>query len=210
MNETTLHSPSTNLRRFGAAALAALLAPALLGACMSASVQTFGSPEEATAALIDAAATGDMEEAERIFNSFARSSVERDRVYASLFDAAERRYESGDGDEAANLLALITTKYPNAVAAREALAYSLLIERAERGKASPDLTERMMAAIDDVRASTDRPPVWIDLAATQAAIDAGEIDNARRTFGRFLDGWEGNPSALLGYVEDIDRYLKTH
>lgn len=204
-DDMTQTTPSPFVAKCAAAALAALLA-----ACASTSVQTFGSPEEATAAMIDAAAVGDMEEADRIFDSFARSSVERDRAYASLFDAAERRYESGDGDEAANILELVTTKFPSAIAAREALAYSLLIERAERGEASSELTERMMAAIDHVRASTDRPPVWVDLAATQAAIDAGEIENARRTFGRFLDGWEGNPGALLGYVEDINRYLETH
>lgn len=178
--------------------------------CASTSVQTFASPEEATAAIVTAAEAGDDDEANRIFDSFARSSVKRDQVYASLFDTASSRYESGRSGDAARILGFVTKNYPNAVAAREALVYSLFLERAEAGVATDESTEAMEAAIKDVRSSVATPSPWVDLADTQVAIDKNDLPRARRSFDAFLARWDGAPASVVLYVEDIDRYLQSH
>lgn len=181
-----------------------------LGACSSTSVRTFSSPSEATAAMVTAAESGDMDEASRIFDGYARSSVSRDRVYAQLFDAAESRYESGQPMNAANLLRFVSGRYPNAIAAREALVYALFLERVDRGAPDDQLRRDLEAAISEVRAKAPRPANWVDLAATQASIDAGDMESARATFASFLGVWEGSPASLMPYVEDLDRYLQSH
>lgn len=188
----------------------ALLATFALAACSATSVQTFSNPAEATAAIVQAAEVGDQEEARRIFDSFARSSVQRDRVYASLFDAAEARYDRGDGGAAANILQFVTAQYPAAVAAREALVYSLFIDRAGGATPTDEGAMALAQAVQGARESNPQPSPWIDLAATQVAIDRGDLASARADFSQFLDRWDGQPAGLMEYVEDIDRYLQTH
>ncbi|MEM8711972.1 MAG: hypothetical protein AAGG01_13560 [Planctomycetota bacterium] len=188
----------------------ALLAASALTACSSTSVQTFSSPAEATAAIVQAAEAGDQEEATRIFDSFARSSVQRDRVYASLFDAAEARYDRGNGGAAANILTFVTAQYPAAVAAREALVYSLFIDRASGAEPTDDGVVALAQAVEGARESNPQPSPWIDLAATQVAIDRDDLSSARADFSQFLERWDGEPAGLMEYVEDIDRYLQSH
>lgn len=190
--------------------LLAVLAPFFAASCASTSVQTFANPQEATEALVAAAEQGDDAEARRIFDSFARSSVQRDKVYASLFSAAEARYDRGNGGAAANILQFVTLEYPAAVAAREALVYSLFVERASADAASEGQAEVMAEAIESARAASRAPSAWIDLAAAQVAIDQGNISSARVEFGNFLGAWDGQPASLVPYVEDIDRYLQSH
>ncbi|MEM1451682.1 MAG: hypothetical protein AAF957_24730 [Planctomycetota bacterium] len=187
-----------------------LAASTLAWSCASTTVSTFASAEEATAAIVTAAANGNADEAERIFDSFARSSVQRDKVYATLYQAAEERYEAGRGQEASLILALVTKKYPKAAAAREALVYARFIERAESGSSSEESNREMRAAIDDLRASSGSAPPWVDLAETQLAIDEGDMDLAARSFETFLEGWNGQPESLALYVEDINRYLQSN
>lgn len=178
--------------------------------CAATSVSTFATPEEATAAIVTAAEAGDKAEAVRIFDSFARSSVQRDRVYATLFDAASERYESGRSSEAARILDFVTAKYPNAIAAREALVYALFLERADGGAATASSMKEMRSAISAVRSATPNPSPWIDLAETQVAIDEGDLSAARVVFAEFLGDWDGTPDSIVLYVEDIDRYLQSH
>ena len=200
-----------NVRLHGPAPLlASFLAALACFSCAATSVSTFATPEEATAAIVTAAEAGDKGEAIRIFDSFARSSVQRDRVYATLFEAASERYEEGRSADAARILDFVTGKYPNAIAAREALVYALFLERADSGEASDASMKAMRSAIEAVRSSTPTPSAWIDLAETQVAIDEGDLDAARRTFGEFLGDWNGTPDSIVLYVEDIDRYLQSH
>ena len=187
-----------------------LLASSLGASCASTAVQTFANPAEATKAMVVAAEAGDQEEARRIFNSFARSSVKRDQVYASLFNAAETRYERGDGAGAARILELVTQEYPAAVAAREALVYALFVDRAGSEEPSESQIEAMELAIDAAREASPQPSVWVGLAATQVAIDRDNTTAARAEFDGFLQAWEGEPASLMPYVEDLDRYLQTH
>jgi hypothetical protein len=186
--------------------VALLLAPS----CASTSARTYSTPEEATAAITTAAATGDMQEAGLIFDSFAEEPVQRDRVYAALFDAASVRYESGRNAEAANLLTFVTERYPHAAAAREALVYALFLERAEVGAATDASTSKMKKAITAVRSGVATSPPGVDLAETQVAIDGGDLARARDTFDAFLTSWDQTPPELVVYVEDIDRYLQSH
>jgi hypothetical protein len=188
------------------AALVLLLAPS----CSSTGTRAYATPEEATTAIITAAGAGDVQEAGRIFDSFAADPVERDRVYAAVFNAASERYEAGNSAEAANLLTFVTEHYPNAAAAREALVYALFLERAESGAMAAASTGELKAAITSVRAGVTVPPTWVELAATQVAIDDGELARARETFDAFLTTWDQQPSGLALYVEDIDRYLQSH
>jgi hypothetical protein len=190
---------------------AVLFITPLLGAsCAATSVQAFANPGEATQAMVLAAEAGNHEEARRIFNSFARSSIQRDKVYANLFNAAETRYERGNGAAAARILELVTVEYPAAVAAREALVYSLFVDRAGADAPSEGQTESMALAISAAREASGRRSPWVDLAATQVAIDRGDTSAARAEFDGFLQGWDGEPADLLPYVEDLDRYLQTH
>lgn len=191
--------------------LVAAGAALLLASCAATQVRTFGSPEEATVAIIESAGSGDQAEASRIFDTFAKSSVQRDQVYASLYGAASGRYAEGAGVEAANILEFVAAKYPRAVAAREARVLALFVERAESG-ATPtgEDVKALDASIRDVRSLTEAPAAWVELAATQVAIDRGELDRARDTFTRFLGIWDGQAASLGPYVEDIDRYLRSH
>lgn len=190
------------------ALLPLVLAAATL-ACRSTSVRFYDSPEEATQAILAAAEAGDTAEANRVFDSFARSSIQRDRVYATLYDAAQARYENGRAGDAALVLAFVTDRYPGAVAAKEALVYALFLERAERGAADGELTAAIDAAVADVRAASPTPAVWVDLAATQAALDAGDRARAEDAFASFLGAWDGSPAELMTYVEDLDRRLQS-
>ncbi len=189
---------------------ALLLVPFLGASCAATSVQTFANPTEATQAIVQAAEAGDQDEARRIFASFARTSVQRDKVYASLFNAAETRYERGNGAGAARILELVTTEYPKAVAAREALVYSLFVDRAGAEAPTEGQTESMALAIDAARSASSQTSAWVALAATQVAIDRGDTSSARAEFDGFLQGWDGQPADLLPYVEDLDRFLQTH
>ncbi len=185
--------------------IAAVLA---LAGCRSTSVQTYSSPEEAIRAIIAAAEAGEGEEASRIFDTFARSSVQRDRVFAELFDAGVSRYEAGRHRAAADVFSFVCERYPGAVDARESLVYALLLQRGHSDGVEPGLTAELEAAVADARASSPTPAVWVDLAATRAAVDAGDLPRARENFAVFLSAWSGEPAALTAYVEDLDRRLR--
>lgn len=191
--------------------LATLLLASSLGAsCSLTPARTFANTTEATQAMVVEAEAGNQKEARRIFDSFARSSDERDKVYASLFAAAETRYERGNGAGAARILELVTAEYPDAVAAREALVYSLFVDRSDSAEPTEDQTKAMTQAIDAAREASLQPSAWVGLAATQLAIDLGDTSAARSEFDGFLQSWDGEPASLMLYVEDIDRYLQTH
>lgn len=182
----------------------------LAPSCSSTSTHAYSTPEKATTAIIAAAAAGDVQEAGRIYDSLLDDPVQRDRVYAAVFNAASQRYESGQSAEAANLLTFVTEHYPNAAAAREALVYALFLERAEAGATGDTSTGALKEAIADVRSGVARPSAWVELAETQVAIDDGDLQRARATFDTFLTSWDRAPADLVVYVEDIDRYLQSH
>ncbi len=190
--------------------LTLFLATLTVASCASTSVATFNTPEEATEAIVRAAEAGQDDEAQRIFDSFARSSVQRDKVYGAMFSAAAARYERGEGRGAAHILSFMAEQYPAAVSAREALVYALFVDRASAEVAEESQTEELALAVEDIRGKSGQTSAWVDLAATQVAIDRGDIATARSEFGHFLDAWDGAAIELVPYVEDIDRYLQSH
>ncbi|MEE2940783.1 MAG: hypothetical protein VX460_10395 [Planctomycetota bacterium] len=179
----------------------------VLAACQSTSVQTYSSPEEATRAIVAAAEAGDGVEASRIFDTFARSSVQRDRAFAELFDAGVSRYEDGRYRAAADVFSFVCERYPRAVNAKECLVYALLLQRSTSETAEPGLIAELDGAVAAARAASQAPAVWVDLAAAQVAIDANDLARAREDFAAFLGAWGGEPAALMIYVEDLGRRL---
>ena len=152
-----------------------------LAACQSTSVQTYSSPEEATRAIIAAAEVGDGKEASRIFDTFARSSVQRDRVLAELVDAGVSRLEDGRYRASADVLDFVCQRYPDAVEAKESLVFALLLERGNSESAEPGLIVELERAVADVRAASPAPAFWVDLAATHVAAEAGISPRRGRT-----------------------------
>lgn len=195
-------SPIQTMKR--AILTAAVLA---LTACQSTSVQTYSSPEEATRAIIAAAEVGDGKEASRIFDTFARSSVQRDRVFAELVDAGVSRQADGRYRASADVLDFVCQRYPDAVDAKESLVFALLLERGNSESAEPGLIVELERAVADVRAASPAPAFWVDLAATHVAAEAGDLATARENFAAFMGAWSGEPAALTIQVEDLDRRL---
>ena len=182
-----------------------LLAAAILSlaACQSTSVQTYSSPGEATRAIVAAAEIGDAEEASRIFDTFARSSVQRDRVLVELVDAGLGRLEAGRHRASAGVLSFVCDRYPGAVGARDSLVLALLLERGTADSAGPGLTAALEARPSDARALSPSPAIWVDLAATHVAVDAGDLGRARESFAVFMGAWSGEPAALTIQAEDL-------
>lgn len=191
-------------------ALIAVILAHLVGvSCISTSVRYYSSPEEATVAIVESIDAGDDGEASRAFDSFARGSIQRDRVYAELYGTAEQRFDKGNTSGAAEVLEFVTLKFPGAVNAHEALVYARFVERAERGAATEEGTRALGEAIDGYRGVAAEPSAWVDLASVQHAIDAGNLAVARADFIRFVDGWDRQSADLMPYVEDLGRYLET-
>lgn len=180
-----------------------LLAAAILAlaACQSTSVQTYSSPGEATRAIVAAAEIGDAEEASRIFDTFARSSVQRDRVLVELVDAGLGRLEAGRHRAAAGVLSFACERYPGAVGARDSLVLALLLERGTADSAGPGPTAALEEAVADARALSPSPAIWVDLAAAQVEVDAGDLGRAQESFAAFLGAWTGQPASLTPLVE---------
>lgn len=186
-----------------------LLAAAILAlaACQSTSVQTYSSPGEATRAIVAAAEIGDAEEASRIFDTFARSSVQRDRVLVELVDAGLGRLEAGRHRAAAGVLSFACERYPGAVGARDSLVLALLLERGTADSAGPGQTAALEEAVADARTVGPSPAIWVDLAAAQVAVDAGDQGRAQESFAAFLGAWTGQPASLTSQVEELRRRL---
>lgn len=202
-NHLTTPLPPTQMMNRSLLAAAVLA----LAACQSTSVQTYSSPEEATRAIVAAAEIGDVEEASRIFDTFARSSVQRDRVLVELTDAGLGRLDVGRYRAAAGILSFACERYPGAVEARDSLVRALLLERGTSDSAGPGLTAELEEAVADARAVSPSPAIWVDLAAAQVAVDAGELGRAKESFAAFLGAWTGQPASLTPQVEELRRRL---
>ena len=178
----------------------------LLASC--ATVPT-GTPKEVATTLIEDLDAGRVQDADDLFDRIADDDSYREKVYPVVFEAARERYAQGDPAAAAQLLRFMAPRYPDALSVREALLYSLFLERAQSTAPDPALMEELDEALSELRASATEVPVWVDLVAAQQAVDRGERSAARESLARFLERWEGQPPELLLYVEDLERYLRT-
>src|SRR5262249_34445064 len=134
----------------------------------------------------------------------------REQLYPLLYEAARSRYQGGDAAHAAAVLRFMERQYPNSSAVQEALVHALFLERAASEHPPADLVRELGDTLGHL-AQRDSP--LIELARAQNAIDRGDLGAAREALARYrakpLDA--GATSAELSvYVEDVDRYLKSH
>lgn len=184
-----------------------ILPASLLMACASVPP---GEPGEVADAILADLDAGRVSEATERFEAVSSDGRFREAVYPVLYDAASRRYRESQMEQAAPLLRFLSDHYPNAVAAREALLYTLLVIRAGQDAADPQLLAEMEHLLHRIHAASMDPPVWVDLAATQLEIDRGRLRDARAAYDRFRARWDRQPAELVEYVEDLDRYLQSH
>jgi len=187
--------------------LSSCLLALVTASCVSAAT---APPDELAADIVAALDAGQRAHADALFASAAGSEAHRERVYPVVFGAARQRFEAGEPAAASAQLDFLTDAYPEARSARVALLYSLFLQRTEQAEAEPTLVLALGEAVADVREASSTPPAWVDLVEAQQAIDGGELDRARRSYDRFVAGWNGTPAPLTIYVEDVGRYLATH
>ena len=131
-------------------------------------------------------------------------------IFPILYDTAQARFEAGETQSSADVLRFVIDQHPDAVSHRQALIYALFLDRASQPEADRDLTTEIDQAIKGLRELEANPVAWLDLVETQQQIDRGDTLAARKSFAKFLDGWDQEPVELMLYVEDINRYLSTH
>lgn len=166
-------------------------------------------PEELANELITTLDEGKTKEARERFERVEDDAEYREKVYPVLFGAARGRYQQGDGAGAAVLVRFLHEAYPDAVAAREALLYSLFLARASQETPDPALSAELEQLLADMRAGEGPLPVWVDLIEAQQGIDRGDTTGARAAYERFVAAWDRRPGdpVLEVYVDDIGRYL---
>lgn len=188
-----------------------LLVPActlFLVACASTG-KTPGTPESKASGIVSALEVGDAGGAARLFSSLSDAG-ERDQAYPILFSAAEQRYETGNELAAVEILRFMSPRYPDAASVKLARLYGLFMVRSERPDVAPEFAKEMASVLDEVRAATPAPPLWVSLIEAQVAIDQGRVEDARPHYESFRRRWNGVPHRLALYVADLERYLATH
>lgn len=164
-----------------------------------------GPPEEVGDGIVAALAEGDTERAAYMYDRIERDPEYREQIYPTLFDAARDRYIGNDFEGAADVLRFMLPRYPQAMAVKEAMAYSLFLQRASTGRADG------ARELEELLESLGNRPIgsspWIALVETQVAIDRGDDAAALDGFDRFLAHWNGGPAELAVYVDDLGRYL---
>ena len=168
-----------------------------------------GPPEEVAPRIAKALDEGDTDEAEELFEASASESGATEQLYPLLYEEADQRYQAGESARSARLLGFMAKVYPNARAVREARVYALFLQRAH-GDPTPELVKDIAAAVGELRKAGGDTPFWIGLVEAQLAIDRGESQAAREAFAGFQKAWNGQPTELAVYVDDIDRYLVSH
>lgn len=178
-----------------------ILTAAFLAGCALTSV----APEEAGPRIVTALDEGKVSEAASVFGDTA----ERERLYPVLYQAAETRFEEGRYAQASEVLRFMKERYPDARSVREALLYSLFLERAEGGGLEEEELEEMAALASELENAPGAEP-WVRLASVQVAVDRGRPEEAREALTGFVDSWDGQPASLLPYVEDLERWIQSH
>lgn len=166
------------------------------------------SPDSVGERLVAALDDGDVREADGLFDSLARDPDAVERVYPVLYEAAEARFDAGEPARASAILRFMAPRYPDARSVREAWLYALFLERAESDEADPALVDEMETLVGELEGPPR--PLWVDLAATQVAVDRGRGAEAGESYVRFVDAWSGEPASLMPYVEDLERWIRTH
>lgn len=186
----------------------ALLLPLLLAsaACVAAPP---GPPDAVAQALLVELDAGRSAQADELFESVRRDAVYTEEIYPVLFERARRRYGEGDFAGAADVLRFLSRHYGEAKAVREALLYALFLERASSPEPDPARARELDAVVADLQARDAKTP-WLDLVVAQQRIDQGRLPEAREAFQRFVPNGPPLTPELALYVENVDRYLRSH
>jgi hypothetical protein len=184
-----------------------LLALPLAAGCAAAPA---GPPDQVAARIVVDLDRGESDDARELWKGVAARPEHRERIYPILYQAARERYSRGDVAGSSRILRFMEPRYPDALAVRQALLYSLFVERALMEAPDPKLVAAIEEGLADVREGSAQLPAWVDLVATQTAIDQNRLSEARESFGRFRSQWQGEPQELALYVEDLERYLTSH
>ena len=179
-----------------------ILLVALFASCASAPSNPMALGDQIIADL-DA---GLLSQAENKFEAVANDAKWRESLYPRFFAEARERYESGDFEGASVVLRFSVDQYSQASAMREALLYSLFQLRAQKEHPDAALVQELELVAQDFLDSGG-PSLWTDLIAAQTAIDLGHADRARNSYQRFVANWNGEPTELTTYVDDLGRYL---
>ncbi len=168
-------------------------------------------PEAVAAEIVNHLKAGKTTSAEQAFAAVASSQRHRDVIYARVYHGAGNDYAHSKYDAAGVSLRFLANHYPEAIAVREALLYSLFLQRvAQEAPPSPAATREMQALLNDLRSRERQPPAGVDLVSAQLAVDAGRIGEARDSLAAFRSRWNGSPAVLLPYVTEIERYVASH
>jgi hypothetical protein len=199
---------STTSHRFAPWRTAACVVALLAASCQSVPDKT---PTEAAAAMADMIVARDSDAADDMFGRLEASVEHREVAFSVLYAHGRDAYEDGDYPTATRFLRFLERHYPAAGAPKEALLYALFLARvaSDEPQSSGSLQE-MDRLATAVRTRNGSAPPWIDLVAAQMAVDRGRPADGRESLRRFHARWDGNPPALLEYVEELGRYLATH
>lgn len=178
----------------------------VLGGCASA---PSGPPEEVAGRILTSLDADRPGEARASFERVADDRAYRREVYAILYSSAGERYASGDPEGAATLLRFLAEAYPDAPAVREALVYSLFLVRSRSEHATPESNRELEHWARELGEVPGARSPWLDLVDAQLAVDGDDPAGAREALTRFLESWNGEPAALLPYVEDLGRFASS-
>jgi len=182
----------------------------LLALALSCVMTSSGTPNEVADEIVVMLDAGDVTGAERLLDRASRRGATAGKLYPLLYQSASERFGNADSPGAARILRLMVSRYESATAVREALLLCLFIERAKQAepdKSIGDEIQTLLGELEQLPASTSP---WLDLIATQQAIDRGSLEEAHIRLNRFRQAWDGKPESLLIYVEDMERYLESH
>jgi hypothetical protein len=185
-----------------------LLSLSLLLAWASCTASPKPPPDQVARSVIAALDQHDEPEAIRLFETSSEQPTDRDKMYPVLYAAASERYLQGDFSGSASLLRFTAQRYPEARAVREALLYSLVLQRAEQSSPDPALLREIEQLLEEIQDTPGAPFPWLDLVATQHFIDRQCWSDARHALQRFETAWSGSPPGLSMYVEDLQRFLE--
>ncbi len=183
-----------------------LLLPGL-AACSATDLDS-RTPRQVAAEVADLLVAGDEGAAAELFDAWAEDEGARQAMYPVLFDIAEEHYDTGSARDAAAIMRFTASRYPNSLAAKEALLYSLLLQRAEEGALSRSGLDEMGDLVRELEGRAQNP-AWVSLAAIWYWIDRDRPEQAAEAWRDFQDTWNGRPSYLKPELVEIERWLET-
>jgi len=166
--------------------------------------------DEASNAIAEKLAAGKVDEAEEIYDDIEGSDDHEQAVFATVYDRAGNYYRKEKFDASIRMLRFLHEHYEDAEAPRVALLYAHMLRRGQiEGAPADDDVKEMRSLVKEIRAKDAKYPTWVDLAAAQAAVDAGRVADARQEYATCKSKWDGSPREAQFYVEEFDRYFQT-